>query len=99
MNLSMQYSSMNRLGEAAACYERSLAFDKENMVCFRLGGIRYRRGEYRTAVLHLEKSRMPNASFLSSALAIGFAFIRFGDCRAAESSFQEVPRNAPPLRG
>lgn len=95
INLGMHYSRMNRLSDAMACYEKALALGEDYMVYFNIGSIHYRRGEYKKAVLDLDRSRRLNGSFLLATLAMGLSFRRLGNFKAAETCFCEVLRGAP----
>ncbi|OPZ37825.1 MAG: photosystem I assembly protein Ycf3 [Spirochaetes bacterium ADurb.BinA120] len=90
LNLGSLYSRMNRLGEAMDCYSKALELGDDYLVHFNMGGILYKRGEYKQAVLTLEKSRRLNGSFPLTLLVMGLAFSRLRNHNAASACFERV---------
>lgn len=98
MNLRTRHAGMSRLDETAACYEKGLALGKDYIGVLLARRRPLRHGEFRKAVLHLDRPRRLNALFLLASLAMGFSFGWLSERRAAESCFQDVLCNAPKNR-
>lgn len=90
LNLGSLYSRMNRLGEAMECYRRALELGDDYLVHFNMGSLLYKTGEYKQAVLALEKSRRQNGSFTLTLLVMGLSFSRMRNHAAAEACFERV---------
>ncbi len=90
LNLGSLYSRMNRLGEAMDCYRKALELGDDYLVHFNMGSLLYKTGEYKQAVLALEKSRRRNGSFTLTLLVMGLSFSRMRNHAAAESCFARV---------
>jgi len=90
LNLGSLYSRMNRLGEAMECYRKALELGDDYLVHFNMGSLLYKTGEYKQAVLALEKSRRQNGSFTLTLLVMGLSFSRLRNHAAAESCFARV---------
>jgi len=90
LNLGSLYSRMNRLGEAMECYRKALELGDDYLVHFNMGSLLYKTGEYKQAVLALEKSRRLNGSFTLTLLVMGLSFSRMRNHAAAEACFERV---------
>lgn len=90
LNLGALYSRMNRLGEAMDCYRKALELGDDYLVHFNMGSLLYKKGEYKQAVLVLEKSRRQNGSFTLTLLVMGLAFSRLRNHAAAGACFERV---------
>lgn len=90
LNLGSLYSRMNRLGEAMECYRKALELGDDYLVHFNMGSLLYKTGEYKQAVLALEKSRRQNGSFTLTLLVMGLSFSRMRNHAAAEACFERV---------
>ncbi|HSV96416.1 MAG TPA: tetratricopeptide repeat protein [Spirochaetota bacterium] len=90
LNLGSLYSRMNRLSEAMDCYRKALDLGDDYLVHFNMGSLLYKTGEYKQAVLELEKSRRQNGSFTLTLLVMGLSFSRLRNHAAAESCFARV---------
>lgn len=95
LNLGSLYSRMNRLTEAMKCYGRAVRLGEDYLTFFNMGSILYKKGEYKKAVLTLEKSRRLRKDFSLSSLVMGLAYSRLKNLRAAESCFRQVLAMAP----
>ncbi len=90
LNLGSLYSRMNRLGEAMECYRKALELGDDYLVHFNMGSLLYKTGEYKQAVLALEKSRRLNGSFTLTLLVMGLSFSRMRNHAGAQACFERV---------
>ncbi len=95
INLGSLYSRMNRYDEAMECYEKALLVNEDYLTHFNVGSIHYKRGDYKKAVLALEKSRQLNPGFPLSMLVMGLSFSRLKNLNAAKSCFLKVLKTCP----
>ncbi|MCP4137845.1 MAG: tetratricopeptide repeat protein [bacterium] len=90
LNLGALYSRMNRLEDAMKCYRQVLHLGEDYLTWFNIGSIHYKMGEYKKAVINLERSKTLNSNFALSSLVMGLCFSRLNNIRAAEKNFVEV---------
>lgn len=95
VGLGSIYTRMNKLNEALKCYLKALSLSADYMTLFTIGSLYYRLGQYKKAVISLEKSRSLNPEFYLSPLVMGLSFSKLEDRKAAEKNFIEVLRINP----
>lgn len=98
INLGSIYSKTDRLPDAVRCFSRALALGHDYMTHFNLGCIYYKMAQYKKSVMHLEKSRSINGSFLHTSLVLGLSYSKLKNIRAAESNFSDVLKIDPSQR-
>lgn len=76
--------------DALACYERALVLEEDHLTYFNMGSIYYRMGDYKKAVINLEKCRKLNSEFPIAVLVMGLCYSRMNNFRAAERNFNEI---------
>ena len=95
VNLGSLYSRMGKLDEAMSCYMRAVCMEEDYLCWFNVGGLHYKKNEYKQAVISLEKSRKLNGAFPLSVLVMGLSYSRLGNTRAAEKCFMDVLESSP----
>ncbi len=98
VNLGSLYSRMNKLQEAMRCYNSALALGRDFITYFNMGSIHYKMGNYKRAVMFLEKSRKLNDSFTLSTLVMGLCYSRLNSIKAAKKNFLTVLKSWPDNR-
>jgi tetratricopeptide (TPR) repeat protein len=89
VNLGSLYSRMDHLDEALDCFTRALELQDDHIAWFNVGSVRYKRGEFKQAVIALERSRRINPSFNIAVLVMGLSFRKLGNTASAERCFVE----------
>ena len=90
VNLGSLYSRMGEPDNAMSCYAKAVALEEDYLAWFNIGSLHYKRGDWKQAVISLEKSRKMNSSFFLAVLVMGLAYSRLGNVRAAERCFSDV---------
>lgn len=90
INLGSLYSRQNRYEDAMNCYGRALELEEDYLSWFNIGSIYYRKGDYKQAVIALERSRRMNETFSLPVLAMGLAYSKLGNVKAAEQCFVDI---------
>ncbi len=98
VNLGSLYSRMNKLSEAMRCYNSALALGRDFITYFNMGSIHYKMGNYKRAVMFLEKSRKLNENFTLSTLVMGLCYSRLNSIKAAKKNFLRVLKSWPDNR-
>jgi tetratricopeptide (TPR) repeat protein len=89
VNLGSLYSRMDLLDEALDCFMKALELQEDHIAWFNLGSVRYKRGEFKQAVIALERSRRINPSFNLAVLVMGLSLRKLGNNASAERCFVE----------
>ncbi len=90
LNLGSLYSRLDRLDDSMKWYQKALKLGEDHIIHFNIGSIHYRRGEFKKAVLALDRSRRINRDFPLSTLVMGLCFSRLRNIKAAEICFTDV---------
>ncbi|HQO01517.1 MAG TPA: tetratricopeptide repeat protein [Spirochaetota bacterium] len=90
LNLGSLYARLEKYTEAMKCYEGAVALGEDALVFFNIGSIYYKMGEYKKAIIQLDKSRRIDGSFVSTSLVMGLCFSRLKNTKAAEGCFKNV---------
>lgn len=90
INLGSLYSRMNRLDEAMKAYKVALKLKEDFITYFNIGCIYYKNGDYKKAVINLEKSRIFNSNFALALQVMGLCYSRMNNIKAAEVNFLNV---------
>jgi len=95
LNLGSLYSRMEHYDEAMENYHHALRLGEDYLIYFNIGSILYRKGEYKRAVLMLEKARRMQPRFPLTILVMGLCFSRLNNRKAALTCFEDVLAIAP----
>lgn len=95
LNLGSLYSRMEHYDEAMENYHHALRLGEDYLIYFNIGSILYRKGEYKRAVLMLEKARRIQPHFPLTILVMGLCFSRLNNRKAALTCFEDVLAIAP----
>jgi len=95
LNLGSLYSRMEQYDEAMENYHHALRLGEDYLIYFNIGSILYRKGEYKRAVLMLEKARRIQSYFPLTILVMGLCFSRLNNRKAALNCFKDVLIIAP----
>jgi tetratricopeptide (TPR) repeat protein len=90
LNLGSLYSRMNRLDDAINCYKKALSLGADHLIYFNLGSVYYKKGNYKKAIINLDRSRRLKREFPLSTLVMGLSFSRLNNTKAAEICFRDV---------
>lgn len=97
LNLGSLYSRADQPTLALYCFKKALALGEDYLTLFNIGCIFYKKGEYKKAIQHFEKSKAMQRNFPLSMLVMGLCYSRLENIRAAETNFRDVlevwPRN------
>ncbi|HNR88774.1 MAG TPA: tetratricopeptide repeat protein [Spirochaetota bacterium] len=94
-NLGALYTRMSCPNKALSCFKRAVALGEDYLSYFNLGCLYYTKGDFKRAVINLDRSRRLNPDFMLSLELMALSFTRLKNYRAAETSFDEVLRRAP----
>jgi tetratricopeptide (TPR) repeat protein len=90
LNLGSIYFKMDRFEEAMKFYKHALSLGEDYISYFNMGTLHYKLGDYKQAVINLERSRRLDISFHLSSLVMGLCFSKMNDLKAAETNFLNV---------
>jgi len=95
INMGTLYARMERFGEALASFGRALELAEDCATHFNMGSTLYRMGDYKKAIIALDRAKKINPDFSPASLIMGLSFSRMGNHRAAEICFRTVIRLSP----
>jgi len=84
------YSILNKKSEAEVWFLDAKKLNEDYIVLYNLGNLYYKMGNYKKAILILEKAKKFENHSESVNLIIGLSFSRLGNVRAAEVNFKKV---------
>jgi tetratricopeptide (TPR) repeat protein len=88
--LGSLYARMGKFSKAMKSYVIALSLGADYMVYFNIGSIFYKLGDFKKAVINLEKSKKIFSAYYLSSLMIGLSFSKLNNTSAAEINFTNV---------
>ena len=95
LNLGGLYARIGRIDDALLSYRECLNHGEDYLLHYNLGSVYYKKGEYKKAIFHLNRSRTINAVFMPAILVMGMSYSRLRNLRAAEHNFNLVLNALP----
>ena len=80
----------NKTDHAIKFYQRANDIKEDYISLYNLGSLFYRKGQFKKAIILLEKSKILKKNFIMAPLVIGLCYSRLNNIKAATSNFINV---------
>ncbi len=95
IELAVELASINRIDQAIRFFNRANAISEDYLSLYNTGSLYYKKGDFKNAIITLEKAKLLNNRFQMIYLLTGLCYGRLKNYKASESNFINVIMNDP----
>lgn len=95
IDLAIELTSIGRIDQAIKFFNRANSISEDYLSLYNAGSLYYKKGDYKNAIIILEKAKLMNSRFQMIFLLAGLCYGRLKNYKAAESNFINVIMNDP----
>lgn len=88
--LAAELARINRFDHAIKYFQKANDIQEDYISLYNIGSLYYKKGEYKKAILTLEKSKQKKSDYIMSYLVTGLSYSRLNNIKAAVSNFVNV---------
>jgi len=88
--LASELARINRYDHAIKYFQKANELKEDYISLYNIGSLYYKKGEYKKAILILEKSKQHKPDYIMSSLVTGLSYSRLSNIKAAVSNFINV---------
>jgi tetratricopeptide (TPR) repeat protein len=88
--LAAELARINRYDHAIKYFQKANDIREDYISLYNIGSLYYKKGEYKKAILALEKSKQRKPDYIMSSLVTGLSYSRLNNLKAAVSNFINV---------
>lgn len=90
MLLAAELARIEKYDHAIRYFNKANDLNEDYISLYNLGSLYYKKGDFKKAVLHLEKSKQHNPGYKMSYLVTGLCYSRLDNIKAAVTNFVKV---------
>ncbi len=88
--LASELARINRFDHAIKYFLKANAIKEDYISLYNIGSLYYKKGDYKKAILALERSKKQKPDYIMSSLVTGLSYSRLNNIKAAVSNFINV---------
>ncbi|HPS56543.1 MAG TPA: hypothetical protein PK514_00420 [Spirochaetota bacterium] len=98
VELGIELVKLNMIDQALQSFKRANQLKEDYLSLYNSASLYYRKNDYKTAILQLEKARKLKPEFVMISILAGICYSRMNNIRAAEVNFVNVLMTNPANR-
>lgn len=98
IELGIELVKLNMIDQALQSFKRANHIREDHLSLYNSASLYYKKSDYKTAILQLEKARKLKPDFVMTSILAGICYSRLNNIRAAEVNFINVLMTEPANR-
>ncbi len=98
VELGIELVKLNMTDQALQSFKRANQIKEDHLSLYNTASLYYKKNDYKSAILQLEKARKLNPEFVMVSILAGICYSRLNNIRAAEVNFVNVLMTDPANR-
>jgi len=95
IELAVKLTEMKRFDQAIKSFYKANSIKEDYITLYNIGCLYYKNGDFKNAIIVMEKSKLLNSRFYMNFLLTGLCYGRLNNFKAAESNFINVLMSDP----